>query len=204
MPVTISQLRRELRQRRRALTPRQRRHASRDLARRLRAAPPFRNARRIAFYLATGEEMDLAPLLRFALRHRRRCYLPVLRPRFLHGLWFAEYRPGDPLPKNRFGIPEPSIRRRHPVPLRGLDLVLVPLVGFDGAGNRIGMGGGYYDRTFAWVRRFRHWQGPKRIGVGYECQRVEQIAPRPWDVPLHGVATEAAFYRPAAARFPLT
>jgi len=192
--IPLSELRRELRRRRRALTRRERRHASRDLARRLRGFPLFRNARRIAFYLATGEEMDLGPLLRFAQESRRRCYLPVLRPRFQHGLWFIEHRPGEPLPKNRFGIPEPSVHRRNPVPLRGLDLVLVPLVGFDGQGNRIGMGGGFYDRALAWARRLSRWQGPKRIGIAYDCQRVERIEPRPWDVPLHGVMTEKGFY----------
>lgn len=189
-----TQLRKVLRARRRALTPQQRHQHSLQLARRLANSRAFRNSRRIAFYLATGEEMELAPLLAIARARNKRCYLPVLRPTYQHGLWFAEYRPGDPLIDNRFRIAEPSIRRRPPTPLCGLDLILVPLVGFDAAGHRIGMGGGFYDRTLAWSRRFPHWKGPRLVGVGYECQRVERIEPQPWDVPLDGVVTEGGWY----------
>ena len=69
--------------------------------------------------------------------------------------------------------------------------MLVPLVGFDGAGNRLGMGAGYYDRTFAFRHARRHWRGPRLIGVAYDCQEVDAIDDRAWDVPLDGVVTES-------------
>jgi 5-formyltetrahydrofolate cyclo-ligase len=84
-----------------------------------------------------------------------------------------------------------------------LDLMLVPLVGFDGACNRIGMGGGFYDRTLAYLRRRRHWRRPRLIGIAHECQRVDRIDPRPWDIPLDAVVTEQGVYRRTNAADPV-
>jgi 5-formyltetrahydrofolate cyclo-ligase len=95
---------------------------------------------------------------------------------------------------NRFGIPEPTSKGRHIRPARHLDVLLVPLVGFDSTGNRIGMGGGYYDRTLAFLNRRRQWRRPRLIGIAHECQRVAAIEPRAWDVPLQAVATERRLY----------
>lgn len=109
-------------------------------------------------------------------------------------LWFSEYRSGDRLIHNRYGIIEPDIRRRKPVAAWGLDLVLVPLVAFDKTGNRIGMGGGFYDRTFAYLISGNTWYKPKLIGVAHELQQLNSIQPNPWDVPLDGIVTERCLY----------
>lgn len=118
----------------------------------------------------------------------------MLRGRRENRLWFLPYRPGEPLHPNRFGIPEPSRHRGRIGPPWNLDLLLVPLVGFDADCNRIGMGGGFYDRTLAYLRHRTHWRRPRLIGIAHECQRVEQIHPRTWDIPLDAVATEQRIY----------
>ena len=97
--------------------------------------------------------------------------------------------------RNRFGIPEPDVRGGGLIAARDLDLVIVPLLGFDKACNRIGMGGGYYDRSFAFARRLEHISAPFMLGFAHEAQRVESLQVRPWDIPLDAVATQRRLYR---------
>ena len=78
---------------------------------------------------------------------------------------------------------------------RWLDLVLVPLVGFDDRGNRLGMGAAFYDRHFAFLRHRRAWRRPLLIGLAFELQRVDRLPVAPHDVPLWGIVTERGFYR---------
>lgn len=90
--------------------------------------------------------------------------------------------------RNRFGIPEPAQSRRQPPGM--LDLVVVPLVGFDAACNRMGMGGGFYDRSFAYRLTRRH-AGPRLVGLAFDCQQVAELPVAPWDVPLDVIVTES-------------
>ena len=182
-------LRRELRARRRALAPEYRVEAAFAAATALATSPAFRPATRIAAFVAADAELDPGPFIALARSRRRTVYLPVLDPRPARGLSFVRTDAGAPLEPNRYGIPEPA--PGPSIDPRFLDLVLVPLVGFDGAGNRLGMGAGYYDRTFAFRRARRHWRGPRLIGVAYDCQEVDAIDDRAWDVPLDGVVTES-------------
>jgi 5-formyltetrahydrofolate cyclo-ligase len=129
-----------------------------------------------------------------ALKAGKQVYLPVLRNRPSNSLWFTAYRPGDRLVNNCYGIPEPVMHSRRIVMPWSLDMVFVPLVAFDRSGNRLGMGGGYYDRTFAFRRMRSHWRGPKLIGLAHEFQRVEQLLNQVWDIPLDGVITEQRIY----------
>jgi 5-formyltetrahydrofolate cyclo-ligase len=189
-----NRLRSQIRTRRRALSQREQRVHTAAMTRLLCRSSLFLNSVRIALYLPTDGELATDLILKRALRHHKRCYLPVLRPNPQRSLWFAEYRTGDPLKPNRYGIAEPCIRHRPPVSLWGLDLILLPLVAFDPHGNRLGMGGGYYDRTLACLKPRRYWSGPKLIGVAHELQRVNGLSPQPWDIPLDGVVTEQAFH----------
>ncbi|TCT20111.1 5-formyltetrahydrofolate cyclo-ligase [Thiobaca trueperi] len=186
-------LRRELRAARRSLTLQQQRRHAASVAKRLARARVFLRARRIAFYWPADGELDPRPLLEQAHRRGKTGYLPVLRPR-LNGrrgdrLWFAPYVPGAPLCPNRFGIPEPRSRRGLRLAWN-LDLLMMPLVGFDADCNRLGMGGGFYDRTLAYLRRHRAWNRPRLIGLAHACQQVARIEPQPWDIPLEAVVTE--------------
>ncbi len=186
-PGSRADIRRAIRHRRRSLTPAGRAALASNLARRIAGAPVFQFSRRVAAYLPNDGEMDLRPLIRRAWKLGKHCYLPVLNRR---RLWFLPYHPDTPLANNRFGIPEPALSPRRRWPMRTLDLVLAPLVAFDDKGNRLGMGGGFYDRTFAYLASRSHWRRPVILGVAYGFQQVTELPSHPWDVPLHGVATE--------------
>jgi 5-formyltetrahydrofolate cyclo-ligase len=180
-----------MRARRRALSLREREQCARSAARHLSRSPLFRRSRRIACYLAQDGEMDPAPLMASAWAMGKTLYLPALHAMPAGSLWFAPYRPGAPLRYNRFDIPEPDVPLRQMVRAQDLDLVLAPLVAFDAAGNRLGMGKAFYDRSLAFLQQRRHWLRPRVVGFAYGFQEVAQLNPHPWDIPLHAVATES-------------
>jgi 5-formyltetrahydrofolate cyclo-ligase len=138
--------------------------------------------------------MDPAPLLERSRAMGKRLYLPVLVSPAQGHMLFAPYEPDTALAANRFGIPEPVVTAERWVLPQRLDLVLTPLVAFDTRGNRLGMGGGYYDRTFAFRRHPGHIARPHLLGLAYEMQKTDALVRRAWDVPLDGVVTETAFY----------
>lgn len=185
-----------MRARRRVLSERSRRDASQAVALRLAATQLFRNSRRIAFYYGNDGEVETFALMRIAWHMGKHCYLPRLYRIKTRRLWFAAVREGAKLTFNRFGIPEPDVSPRHMVRAGSLDVIVVPLVAFDAAGNRIGMGGGFYDSTLAFLNRRRVWQRPRLVGVAYEFQKVESLQPYPWDVPLDAIVTEESIYFP--------
>lgn len=193
-PAQLSlSLRQALRQRRKALSEAAQLDHAFAVSQRILASHWLKDCRHLGLYLAADGEIDLGPLLTTLSTTSIRCYLPVLKPGRQRQLWFAGYRLGDRLRPNRFGILEPDTNRQPPQPLRQLDLILMPLVGFDPQLNRLGMGGGYYDRSLAFLRHSQ-WRRPRLIGIAHECQRVAQLSPAPWDIPMDAVATEARLY----------
>jgi 5-formyltetrahydrofolate cyclo-ligase len=186
-------LRKEIRAKRRALSPLEQRQNSSAMATLLCNSSLYRNSNRIALYLQSDGEIDPSPIIDSTIQHHKKCYLPVLRPRFQHGLWFTEIKNGDLLTPNRFGIYEPNPHRNGTAPPWTLDLILLPLVAFDINGNRMGMGGGFYDYTLAYMKRRKIWHKPKLIGIAHELQKVKSLESNPWDVPLDGVITEKEF-----------
>lgn len=183
-------LRLRIRQRRRALSGAQRQTAQRQAERRLRRLSPLWRARSVAIYLAVDGEADPAKIAAGALMRRQRVYAPVL-----HGetLRFARLTNDTPLRRNRFGILEPAVA--DCIDPRRLDVVLTPLVAFDDAGTRIGMGGGYYDRCFSFLKQRTRWIRPRLIGLAYEFQRLPTVSRSAWDVPLWAAVTELGIYR---------
>ena len=181
-------IRRIMREQRRALPAYTRHRLSERVCRNIARSTLFHRSKRIALYLSNDGEIDLTPLVLRAWAMGKKCYLPVLGTR--RRLWFAPFHRGSVLVRNRFGILEPTPGKAHMQATWGLDLLLAPLVAFDSAGNRLGMGGGYYDRTLFYLKLRQHWRKPHLLGVAYSFQEVEKLIPATWDIPLQGIATE--------------
>jgi len=187
-------LRRKLRHARRQLTPAQQRLAARRLYRQLGQHPLFRRARHIALYLPNDGEIDPRLLLQAAQRRGKATYLPVLNPWPRTRMVFQRIEPGEQLRRNRFGILEPVIRTARQRRVWALDLLLMPLVGFDGKGGRLGMGGGFYDRSLAYRAMRKKSHKPTLLGLAHECQRVDRLPLESWDVALQATVTDQGWY----------
>ena len=194
MSTDRDRLRRELRARRRELPAVQRIAAADALAARLLDLPFAPERGYVAGYWAMDGEIALHAWQLKLLRGCVYC-LPVLGDG--DTLRFAPWRPGDALATNRFGIPEPDVEPTSALPASEMAFVAMPLVGFDANGTRLGMGGGWYDRSFA----FRHTSPapPWLVGVGFEAQRVDKIDVEAWDVRADAICTEANTYTTTGA-----
>ncbi|TMN16865.1 5-formyltetrahydrofolate cyclo-ligase [Pseudoxanthomonas sp. X-1] len=179
-------LRARLRERRRALPAAARIAGAEALATRLLALPFLPERGYVAGYWATDGEIGLHAF-QLKLPAGLVYCLPVL-----HGeeLRFAPWRAGDGLVTNRFGIPEPDVAPSSALEPEQMALVVMPLVGFDDTGHRLGMGGGWYDRSFA--ARTASAPPPWLVGVGFETQRTELPPPRAWDVRPDAICTESS------------
>lgn len=193
-PLSRPQLRRMLRKARRALSPSEQRKAALGLYRQLAQQPLFRRAKHISLYLPTDGEIDPRLLLRAAQRRGKATYLPVLSAWPRTKMVFQRVRPGEKLRPNRFRILEPRVNIGQQRKVWALDLVLLPLVGFDDVGGRLGMGGGFYDRSLAYLARRKSWRKPTLLGLAHECQKVEKLTQASWDVPLAGTVTDKQWY----------
>jgi 5-formyltetrahydrofolate cyclo-ligase len=179
-------LRKRLKQLRRAVPPAARRSAALAVARHIRRTFNLRPGLRVAVYAPLPSELDTGPLMQLARKHGCHVYLPRITDRRRHRMQFVES--SGPMRRNHLGILEPVHLRR--LSARRLDLVFVPLVGFDAAGMRLGMGAGYYDRAFAFLRQRRCWTHPRLVGLAYSFQQVPRIEGAAHDVHLNGVVTE--------------
>lgn len=182
------QIRRQVRRRRRALSRDDRKRAAARLTAVLGRLHAFMAARRVAIFAASDGEIDLAPASRYY--SDKQYYLPVVPLPGRRRLRFAMVQAGTQYRKNRYGILEPDVPPGSLATAGELDLVLAPLVAFDRRGGRLGMGGGYYDATFAFLGSRRCWHAPKLVGVAYSFQEVPHIQGDPWDIPLSAVVTE--------------
>jgi 5-formyltetrahydrofolate cyclo-ligase len=192
-PSDRSQLRADLRARRRALSADERASASRQFARILRRSMLLRPGRHVAIYVAHDCEADPSAIVSLARRNRCELYLPAIADYRRRRMEFRRYARDTRLRRNRYGIAEPERGARR-IAVRHLDLVLLPLVAVDPRGTRLGTGAGFYDRCLQHLRTGRRWRRPKLIGLGYEFQRVASLAARAWDVPLDALLTEKNLY----------
>ncbi|KJH79592.1 5-formyltetrahydrofolate cyclo-ligase [Pseudomonas sp. KSR10] len=187
-------LRRQLRQARRQLSPVQQRQAARNLYRQLAQHPLFRRARHVALYLPNDGEIDPRPLLLEAQRRGKATYLPVLNAWPRTRMVFQRILPNEQLKPNRFGISEPVFCHARQRSIWALDLILMPLVGFDEHGGRLGMGGGFYDRSLAYRSRRKKGHKPTLLGLAHECQKVDRLPLASWDVSLEATVTGRGWY----------
>ena len=185
MPFTRQQIRQQIRQRRRALTPEQQTQFALHAADRMMAYPPVLLAQTAAVFLSFDGELDTRPLIDQLWRAGKRVYLPVLHPFSPGNLLFLHYHPSSDLVVNRLNIREPKLDVRDVLPLSQLDVLVTPLVAFDAAGQRLGMGGGFYDRTLQNWRQHRL----QPVGYAHDCQQVDALPTEQWDIPLPAVIT---------------
>ena len=184
-------VRKELRRRRKSLAPAD--HAARSLqaARVITRLAQFRHGSRVALTLSFDGECDTAPLIAAARRRGVRLYTPVVVGKRRRALRF--YPLGGRTRRGTYGIEVP-LRTVTPLSPRWFDLVVVPLVGIDPQGRRLGMGGGYYDTSFAFRRQRRAWRGPRLVGFAFDCQRADSVHADAWDLRLDALATESGLH----------
>jgi 5-formyltetrahydrofolate cyclo-ligase len=188
--VDATAQRRELRQdlaaRRRGLGPGERIVAAQGLRRSLDQLPEYHTDTRVAGYWACDGELPLNLVIPPLLARGQQFLLPVIEGGCLR---FAPWRTGDDVTPNRYGIPEPTASGERLEPFQ-LDMVLVPLLGFDRCGHRLGYGGGYYDRSFAFLADQVRPTEPLLVGVAYAFQELPRIEPASWDISLDFIVTE--------------
>jgi len=190
MENSIDQLRLRNRELRSKLNQRQLERAAVAVCERICALVEYQQAQDIAVYFAVNGEIGLTPVIDRALSQGKKIYLPNLDQKTLR---FSPYDPAQKMRINRFKLPEPDVTDEEMLDARELDLVLAPLVVFDPNRNRIGMGGGFYDRSFAF-RKEAGSHRPQLIGVAHEMQKVTRLEPEEWDVRLDMVVTDQATY----------
>jgi len=184
-------IRSEVRQRRKQLTTEQQQHFALQIVKQASQHEKIQQATALSVFLSFDGELDTAPLIHYLWQQGKQLCLPVLHPFSPGNLLFLSYTPDTPLIRNRFNILEPKLDITQVVLLSELDIVFTPLVAFDSHGQRLGMGGGFYDRTL------QHWQknGPYPIGLALDCQQVEQLPTEEWDIPLPEIITPGKVWR---------
>jgi len=195
-PVQPSSPRQHIRQhvrlRRRALSPEQQQHDAQELLVRFQQIQSVIESHHIALYLSNDGEIDTQPLINWLWEHGKQVYLPVLHPFSKGHLLFLHYTPATRMTLNKYQIQEPALDIRLVKPARELDLICTPMVAFDSTGQRLGMGGGYYDRTL--TRWHYEKQGPRPLGLAHDCQQVNNLPFEAWDVPLPEIITPSCHF----------
>lgn len=184
-------IRTHVRHLRRGLSDRQQTLAANSVAEHALNVAAVDNAQHIALFLSVDGELNTRPLIARLWQQQKHVYLPVLHPFSAGNLLFLHYTPETILTPNRLRIPEPPLDVRHIMPLDRLDVMFVPLVAFDQQGQRLGMGGGFYDRTL------QHWRSHRflPIGLAHDCQQVETLPTAAWDIPLPAILTPSRLWQ---------
>lgn len=190
-------IRQKIRQIRKSITPEESELAAQKLALRIQNEERYGQAKNIACFISFDAEINTDPLIELLLKDSKNVYLPKLKPIRPNRLWFMPYQKSSRLINNRLGIPEVDLAVNHAIAVSKLDIILMPLVAFDKQGNRLGMGGGFYDATLAHLselKKLNPQQKPLCLGIAFEQQMVEQLPFDCWDIKLDGVVTQESFY----------
>lgn len=183
---TKTQLRREMRQHRRALTKTQQHQAAHNLRRIVSRHPTLLRARHIACYLPFDGEIDTTAIIAELLRRKKKVYLPTLDGKRLR---FARYQYSSAMRRNRFNISEPRAQGEQLKPW-AMQLIILPLVAFDAQGRRLGMGAGFYDRTLAFTHYLPKLRKPVLMGLAHQLQQTGALTNEDWDIDLDWIVTD--------------
>lgn len=189
-----SQQRDKIREKLVALCPEERAILSLIAVNRLISSRELRNCRHIGVFFPIHYELNIHPLIQYCWDKGIQTYLPSVLCRPFSKMIFHAYHKNSHMKFNRFGIPEPDCPAKKHISLRQLDIVITPLIGFSPQGQRLGKGGGFYDRTFAFQKRHKLLKRPRLWAIALDIQ-LTSIDTAPWDVPLQGIATESKLYR---------
>ncbi|MDE1485388.1 5-formyltetrahydrofolate cyclo-ligase [Xenorhabdus bovienii] len=184
-------IRKQIRQLRQNLSPEQQSRFAQQVAQNVVSHPKIQQANKVALYLSFDGELDTRPLIQQLWQQNKQVYLPVFHPFNQHHLLFLHYHAETSLNCNRFNIEEPPLDVRQVLPVSELDVMFIPLVAFDNTGQRLGMGGGFYDRTLA------KWQQQNfyPIGLAHDFQLVNVLPSANWDIPLPEIITPEKIWR---------
>lgn len=197
-PLSRQEIRQLIRKRRQTLTIEQQVCASDKLLQQLTRHQEIQQANKIAVYLSNDGEIETLPFINWCWQQQKNVYLPVLHPFAQGQLLFLHYVHKTPMTTNHFGIKEPKLDLRSICPVSQLDILLTPLVAFDLTGARLGMGGGFYDRTLEkWHQQRLAAQANTLhpIGLAHDCQQVTSIPSEYWDVPIPEIITPTKVYQ---------
>jgi 5-formyltetrahydrofolate cyclo-ligase len=189
-----AEIRETVRKKRNALSNKQQKLAANQCKVNLSQLLKPKKQLKIAIYLTNDGELDTSLIINNLWQQNQAVYLPVLHPFKAGYLLFQKYEKNSPMSVNRYGIFEPKLNCSHICPVNELDIIFTPLVAFDDRGNRLGMGGGFYDRTLARLYN-EAWQKPHLIGIAHNCQKVALLPSENWDVPLKTILTPEKIYR---------
>jgi 5-formyltetrahydrofolate cyclo-ligase len=190
--LSRTEIRNQIRTARRDLSGSQQKQDADRLFARLIKHPRVLQADKISVTLAHDGEIDTLKFIEWCWQNNKKIYLPIIHPFHKGHLLFLQYSTNTEMVLNQYGIFEPKLNQLDTCPMTDLDVIFTPLVAFDTQGNRIGMGGGYYDRMLApW---FKHKTGPYPIGLAHDCQQVKQLPVEEWDVPLPEIITPSRHF----------
>ena len=194
-PLSAPALRKAMRLQRGRLSASEQRAAADALCHHIVETELYQSCQHLAVYWAVNGEISVQPLIEDAWKQGKNCYLPLINEA---QMVFVQYAENTAMAMNRFNIPEP-VDQHNTIDAAALDVVITPLVAFDKSGNRLGMGGGFYDRTFSFINGNSNLgedcfhtpsvAKPKLMGVGHACQQVDELQAESWDVPLHVIVT---------------
>lgn len=182
----------EYRKKRQALSTQEQSIAAQKILTTCLTSTILTKAKTIACYIANDGEIDPVAIINYCWKRGKCVLLPVLHPFSKGHLLFIEYHPNTPTRKNCYGINEPVVTSTNLCTLANIELILSPLVAFDARGNRLGMGGGYYDRTLAPIQRDS--LPTALIGLAHTCQQTDMLSTDSWDIPLDGIVTPERFF----------
>ncbi|MGS2719672.1 5-formyltetrahydrofolate cyclo-ligase [Paraglaciecola aestuariivivens] len=186
-------IRKTFRDKRKALSPEQQKLAAKQVVANCLSHTSLSQAQTVAVYLTNDGELNPQGIIDYCWQQHKKVALPVLHPFSTGHLVFVEYHPTSPMKPNCFGIPEPILQCQSIVPLAQIDLLFTPLVAFDLMGNRLGMGGGFYDRSLAPLARDKSMT--QIVGLAHDCQQANNLPIENWDIPLHGIATPTQYFQ---------
>jgi 5-formyltetrahydrofolate cyclo-ligase len=165
-------------------------HIHSSITKQLKRLCAYRSAKRIAVYVNFNHELPTQSIFTENAKRKKVSVIPLITSFRKKSMIFVHIN--KQMKKNRLGIMEPKSRKQ--ISTKSLDIIFMPLLGFDKKGARIGMGGGYYDRELAFKKQQKRFKKPYLVGLAYEAQYLDSIQKEPWDVNLDALITEQTLY----------